>query len=146
MPRKTTTAKRFSEETIAEAERKRSQHRVVRRYLDALEQQSRNGHRADPAKLQEKIDQIDKDLIEASGVKRLQLTQRRLDLQLELTAATGDGMVDDFEELESAFIEVAAEWAERQGITYTAMRSIGIPARVLSAAEVPRTRLPNGLS
>jgi hypothetical protein len=59
-----------------------------------------------------------------------------LDLEQELARAEGDGA--DLEELEAAFIEVAAGYGERKGLTYEAWRSIGVAPRVLKAAGIGR--------
>ena len=49
---------------------------------------------------------------------RLHLAQERMNLEHELGAAGGN--VEDLEELEAAFIEVAAAYGERKGLTYEA--------------------------
>ena len=48
--------------------------------------------------------------------------------------------VEDLEAIESAFVEHAASYAGRKGISYTAWREQGVPAAVLSKAGIPRTR------
>jgi hypothetical protein len=70
-----------------------------------------------------------------SRVRELKYRQRVLELRAgaeDLRAvATGD-------DAESAFVEVAAAWAEANGITYEAFREMGVPARVLKAAGIAR--------
>lgn len=73
--------------------------------------------------------------LEEAGRKRAQhVTIRRY-----LTALDQRG--PGFADLEEAFIAVAADWAERKRISYAALREVGVPARVLREAGVPRTRL-----
>ncbi len=67
---------------------------------------------------------------------RLHLAQERMDLEQEL--GTAGGTDEDLEELEAAFIEVAAAYGERKGLTYEAWRSIGVAPRVLKAAGIGR--------
>ena len=59
-----------------------------------------------------------------------------MDLEQELAAADGDG--GELDEREASFIEVAAAYGERKGLTYEAWRSIGVAPRVLKAAGIGR--------
>jgi hypothetical protein len=79
---------------------------------------------------------IDEQLPDTDPLSRLHLTQERMVLEEELAAA--DGNADELEELEAAFIEVAAAYGERRGLTYEAWRSIGVAPRVLKAAGIGR--------
>ena len=71
----------------------------------------------------------------ADALKRLQLTQERLDLIDEL--ANMDRGVD-ISELEAEFTKVAKGYAERKGISYAAFRQTGVPAAVLKKAGISR--------
>ena len=115
----------------------REQGRVVRRYLEALEShRPKRGRRRTPENITKRLAAIDQQLAGADPLSRLHLTQERMDLEQELTAAGGDS--DEMEELEAAFIEVAAAYGERRGLTYDAWRSTGVPPRALKAAGIGR--------
>jgi hypothetical protein len=114
----------------------RRQNQAVRDYLNALTTAKPTGRRpsATPEQLQEQID------VEGDPVKRLELIQRRLDLENRLAGAQG---LPDLETLQEAFLAVAADYASRKGITYTAFRELGVPASALKQAGIPRTRRSN---
>ena len=42
--------------------------------------------------------------------------------------------------LETAFVDVAKSYSERQGIGYQSWREVGVPAAVLSRAGITRRR------
>jgi hypothetical protein len=116
----------------------REEGRKVRAYLEALAQEKQAGRRQDPDVLQLKInEQQQKVDAEPNAAKRLELIQRRLDLEEQLAAQ--DDQVD-LEQLEKDFIEAIPGYAERKGITYSALREAGVPASVLKQAGVKRTR------
>jgi ribosomal protein S21 len=134
--KKKTARRTMSDEhkqAIADARR---QNQVVRDYLNALTTTKPAGHRpsATPEQLQEQID------AESDPVKRLELIQRRLDLEDRLAAEQEQ---PDLDSLQDAFVAVAADYATRKGITYTAFRELGVPAPVLQQAGIPRTRRSN---
>ena len=60
----------------------------------------------------------------------------RLDLQaaLEATEATVD-----LEALEKEFVNAAATYSERKGISYSAWRELGVPGSVLERAGITRS-------
>ena len=72
----------------------------------------------------------------ADPLNRLHLVQERLDLERELASSGDNGA--DLEEREGAFVEVAAAYGERKGLTYEAWRSVGVAPRVLKAAGIGR--------
>jgi hypothetical protein len=120
-------------QAIADARR---QNQVVRDYLNALTTAKPAGRRpsATPEQLQEQID------AESDPVKRVELIQRRLDLEDRLAAKQAR---PDLDSLQDAFVAVAADYATHKGITYTAFRELGVPAPVLQQAGIPRTRRSN---
>jgi hypothetical protein len=117
-------------QAIADARR---QNQAVRDYLDALTTPKPAGRRptTTPEQLQEQID------AESDPTKRLELIQRRLDLEDRLAAEQD---LPDLETLEAEFVAVVADYASRKGITYTAFRELGVPASALKQAGIPRTR------
>jgi hypothetical protein len=131
--KKKTARRTMSDEhkqAIADARR---QNQAVREYLNALTTAKPAGRRpsTSPEQLQEQID------AEGDPVKRLELIQRRLDLEDRLA---GEQDLPDLETREAEFVAVAADYASRKGITYTAFRELGVPASVLKQAGIPRTR------
>jgi hypothetical protein len=56
-----------------------------------------------------------------------------LDLEARLEDASRE-IPDERAELEAGFIEHGYEWAERRKVSYAALRSVGVPARVLREA------------
>lgn len=116
----------------------RAQGRAVRAYLEALEADRRTGPRTDPEALQRKIDDVQTQVdSEPDPAKRLELVQKRIDLEQKLAQAEEAA---DIEQLETDFIDAAAPYSERKGISYTAWRELGVPAAVLKKAGVKRTR------
>jgi hypothetical protein len=131
--KKKTARRTMSDEhkqAIADARR---QNQAVRDYLNALTTAKPAGRRPSttPEQLQEQID------AEGDPVKRLELIQRRLDLEDRLASEQD---LPDLETLEAGFVAVAADYASRKGITYTAFRELGVPASALKQAGIPRTR------
>jgi hypothetical protein len=120
-------------QAIADARR---QNQAVRDYLNALTTAKPAGRRPSttPEQLQEQVD------AESDPVKRLELIQRRLDIEDRLASKQD---LPDLETLEAEFVAVAADYASRKGITYTAFRELGVPASALKQAGVPRTRRPS---
>ena len=115
---------------------------AVRRYLVALEKhQPRRGRPRTPKTLEDRLRKLDAEYEQADPLRRLHLEQRRLDVQRELDellASRGEAPA----ELEDDFAAVAAEYAQKHGITYMAWRRLGVPARVLRKAGVSRTSGP----
>ncbi len=131
----------MSEEHKAALAEGRRQGKAVRDYLAVIEQDRRRGPRLNKEQLEAKISEMQEQIDqEDDPVKRLDLVQRRLDYEDRLSEV-GDEV--DLEELESSFVEVAADYGQRKGITWTAWREIGVPAATLKAAGVPRTRRTN---
>ena len=115
----------------------REQGRVVRRYLEALvSHRPSRGRRPTPDSITKRVGAIDEQLPGSDPLSRLHLIQERMDLKQDLAAAYGNA--DKLEELEVAFIQVAAAYGERRGLTYEAWRSIGVAPRVVKAAGIGR--------
>ncbi len=129
----------MSDEHKAALAEGREQGRVVRRYLEALEShRPKRGRRRTPEGINNRLAAIDEQLAAADPLSRVHLAQERMDLEHELAAAGGDA--GEVEELEAGFIEVAAAYGERKGLTYEAWRSIGVEPRVLKAAGIGRSQ------
>ena len=114
----------------------RAEGRMVRAYLEALESSKpKRGRKRTKDSITRRLERLDDELEMADPLRRLQLTQERLDLQEELEQM--DNGVD-LAHLESEFARVAKGYAKRKGITYAAFRQIGVPAAVLKKAGISR--------
>lgn len=114
----------------------RNESRVVRAYLDALEaHKPKRGRKRTAESVQKRLDTIESELEEADALTRLTLVQERMDLTNEL-ASLQAGV--DLEMFEEGFVEVAASFSERRGISYAAWREIGIAPAVLRRAGISR--------
>ncbi len=140
MARKKAT-KKMSDEHKAALAKGRQQGRAVRDYLAALNEEKKPGRRVDPDTLAQKITHVQDQIArETDPAKRVEHIQKRLDLEAQQADASGQV---DAEALQQGFIEAAKEYSQRKGITYSAWREAGVPAAVLKAAGVPRTRRPS---
>ena len=93
----------------------RAEGRMVRAYLEALESsRPKRGRKRTKDSISRRLERIDVELEDADPLKRLQLTQERLDLSEEMEQM--DNGVD-LSRLESDFAKVAKGYAERKGIT-----------------------------
>jgi hypothetical protein len=114
----------------------RNEGRTVRRYLDALDaNRPKRGRKRTAESVQKRLRAIDHELASADKLNELKLTQERLNLlrELELLSAK-----EDMAGLENEFVKVAKSYSARQGISYGAWRSVGVPAAVLKRAGVGR--------
>ncbi|MCW2987693.1 MAG: hypothetical protein JWM24_631 [Solirubrobacterales bacterium] len=80
-------------------------------------------------------------MVVAEPLRRLQLAQGKIDLQDELE--TIDSVVD-ITELENEFIEVAAGYGDRKGISYAAWREVGIAGSTLPGRRDRPEQLEGG--
>lgn len=116
----------------------REEGRVVRHYLEALEQtKPRRGRKRTPQTIEKRLATIDVALTDADPLSRLQLTQEQLDLEAELFAFEE---TLDMPALEKDFVKVARAYGSRKGISYSTWRSVGVNAAVLQKAGIARTR------
>ena len=116
----------------------REEGRIVRHYLEALEQaKPRRGRKRTPQSIQKRLAAIEASLADAEALSRLQLVQEQMDLEVEL-AATGETV--DLPSFEKDFVKVARDYGARKGISYSAWRSVGVSAAVLQKAGIARSR------
>ena len=114
----------------------RNESRIVSRYLEALAAgKGKRGRKRTPESINMQITRIDKDLAEASPIRRLELVQRRFDL-----VAERDRLATrvDLEGLEKEFVKVAKSYAKRNAIGYSAFRELGVSAELLKRAGISR--------
>ena len=115
----------------------RAEGRVVKAYLDALQdQRPRRGRPRTADSIRARLSAIETELREAASLRRLQLLQERRDLEAELVSKAGAGA--DVATLEAEFAKVAKTYGERKGIAYATWREMGVPAEVLGRAGITR--------
>lgn len=114
--------------------------RVVRNYLEALrENKPKRGRKRTVESVQRRLDAITAELEHGvSAMEELRFIQERRDLNAELLTMN---VAFDMSTLEKEFIDVALSYSNRQGISYSTWREVGVPPAVLKAAGVARTAL-----
>ena len=117
----------------------RAQSRAVREYLDALESaRPKRGRRRTGETVERQLAETREELAKTAGATKLELIQRRRDLEVELaTMQAGRGGVD-LSALEKSFVQHGKAYAERKGISYAAFREFGVPSDVLKKAGIGR--------
>lgn len=135
MPKKTNGMSAKHKAALAKG---RAQSKAVRDYLEMLQQDGRRSSNLSPDQIEAKIHELSTRIEEESNpATRVELVQKRLDLEEQLKSA---GERPDSDAVEKAFVKAAKEYSERKGITYMAWREVGVPAATLREAGVPRTR------
>lgn len=128
--------KQMTDEHLAKLEHGRAEGRAVRIYLEALrETKPKRGRKRTPDSIAKQLADIEARLPDASAIEELKLVQDRRDLQAEL-ASMGDTV--DLTALEADFVEVAKAYGDRKGISYASWREVGVPAAVLTRANIAR--------
>lgn len=127
----------MSEEHKAALAEGRQQARAIKAYLKAIASRkpgrpmTKDGLQSRLARISQKLGETDNPLDE------IDLIQSRLDIERALAELED---ADDMADLEAGFVEHAASYSERKGISYTAWRQYGVPARVLRTAGIKETR------
>jgi phage-related protein len=134
-PSKTRVAKKpMTQAHKAKLAEGRTQSRTINAYLQALESnRPRRGRRVDTSP--QRLAQLDKEIEEAFGIRKLELVQQKIELE---SLASSDQGGSDLEELRKAFVRVAKSYGQRKGISYTAWRQVGVPAEALREAGIGR--------
>jgi hypothetical protein len=115
----------------------REQSRVVRDYLDALEaHKPKRGRKRTADNVKKNLAEVNQMLKTSGGSGRLELIQRRRDLEVELAGMQAGGV--DISALEKAFVKVGKSYAARKSISYAAFREFGVPADILKRAGISR--------
>lgn len=127
----------MSDEHKAALAKGRRESRLIKAYLNATRSR-RPGRPVTAESLRTRIESLDSRLAsETDALKIVDLHQERLDAEDALKTLDD---APDITQAEKDFIEVAASYSERKGISYTAWRQVGVPASVLKAAGIPRSR------
>ncbi len=115
----------------------RRESKAISNYLGAI-QSRKPGRKVTRESLETRLAGIDDRIAaEQNPLKRVELVQSKLDSQKALQLM---GESQDEGEVEQGFIENAAAYSDRKGITYGAWREAGVPAAILKKAGVARTR------
>jgi len=114
----------------------REESRAVRRYLEALEaNRPKRGRKGTTESIQTRPAAIEDALEDADNLTGLKLIQERMDLHSELAFMEAR---EDLSEVEAEFVQVAANYSDRRGISYAAWREIGVEPAVLKRAGISR--------
>jgi hypothetical protein len=115
----------------------RNESRIVRRYLEALAAtKPKRGRRRTTSSVEKRLAAVEEAIESADRITMLKLSQERLDLINELESmAVDDGM----KEIEEDFVAIAAQYGNRQGISYAAWREVGVQPDVLRRAAISRS-------
>jgi hypothetical protein len=115
----------------------REQGRAVRAYLEALDgHKPKRGRKRTPESVDKRLAAIAAQVKTADAMTRLLLLQEQKDLQHELASMETSF---DMSQVEAEFVEVAAEYSERKGISYSVWRDMGVAASVLREAGIGRS-------
>jgi len=116
----------------------RNESRVINRYLEAIVAgKGKRGRKRTPESISMQIVRLDKEILSASAVQQLELTQKRFDLVAERERLNARV---DLASVEKDFIKIAKSYAKRNGISYAAFREMGVSADVLKAAGISRAK------
>jgi len=123
----------------------RAEGRIVKAYLNALEESTKMTIRRRPMlEIQLDIDEVTRE-IEATTrsevIQKLMLIQKRIDLNQELDGVMNYMAFDDginLQAKEDAFVEVGKAYSDRKGLSRKAWRAVGVPAPVLNRAGINR--------
>ena len=111
--------------------------RVVRDYLEALRSNKpKRGRKRTPESITARLAAISDELLESDPIRELELTQERMDLEVELSSM---GTKVDITDTEAQFVKVASGYSARKGISYAAWRTVGVEPSVLKKAGISRS-------
>jgi uncharacterized protein YicC (UPF0701 family) len=116
--------------------RGRAEGRVVKEYLEALRaSKPKRGRKRTAESIKKRLEAIDSTIHTADPLNELKLVQQRRDLTQELEQMR---TTVDLGSIEKRFVEVAKGYSERQGISYSAWREVGVEPKVLKQAGINR--------
>ena len=116
----------------------RNESRVVAKYLEALAAgKGKRGRKRTPESISIQIARIDKEIVSAAPIRKLELTQKRYDLVGEHERLTSR---IDLTSVEKDFVKIAKSYSSRNGIGYSAFRELGVSADVLKRCGISRAR------
>ena len=115
--------------------------RIVSNYLKSL-QTSKGRTPKSPAQITAELNNVSSALQQnRSGVAKLKLIQKQLNLKSQLiTASKRANQTHNKQSLEKDFIRVAADYSKANGISNTAWRRMGVSGDILKAAGIVKAR------
>lgn len=119
--------------------RGREMSRAVDEYLTALHTPKPRGRQISREELEHRLAEREAEVASAKGVAKLRLVKEIEDLSRRLDEKSGPSQ-DDLDALEERFVDVAAEFSDVHGYTYSMWREVGVPAATLKKAGVSRSR------
>ena len=112
---------------------------AIREYLKALEQNApRRGRKRTPDGIRRQLASVAAEMEGATVTRQLDMVQQRIDQETELEALEQAGSID-LSALEANFVDHAAAYGGRRGISYAAWREVGVSAATLKAAGIRRS-------
>ena len=127
----------MSEEHKAALAQGRREARAIKAYLKALADK-RPGRPVTKESLSKRLETVERKIEVADNpLEIVDLIQSKLDIEQALAEFED---AEDMETLEAGFVETVASYSERKGVSYTAWREYGVPAKVLRAAGIKETR------
>lgn len=127
----------MTEEHKAALAQGRKESRAIKAYLEALEAR-KPGRPVSKESLSKRKEKVDQKLEESDNpLESVELIQSKLDIEKALSELEN---AVDMDTLEAGFIENAKSYSERKGVSYTAWREFGVPAKVLREAGIKETR------
>lgn len=127
----------MSEEHKEALARGRREARAIKAYLKALESR-RPGRPVSKESLQRRLEKVNQKLDSTDNpLESVDLIQSKLDIEKSMAEVEN---AQDMESLEKGFVDNAASYSERKGVSYTAWREFGVPAKVLREAGIKETR------
>ena len=131
--------KQMSEEHRQANKKARAENRAVSAYLQAIESiQPRPGRRPTKDSMQKQLDEIAATFDSATPLKRIQLIQRRMELEKALETIDDEMDITD---LQDEFVQMVGAYSKRKGISYAAWREMGVPVAVLKQGGITRTKV-----
>lgn len=127
----------MSDEHKAALAQGRREARAIKAYLQALESR-KPGRPVSKESLTRRLEKV-KEKLETTDnpLETVDLIQAKLNIGKALDQVES---AEDISLLEAGFVEHAASYSERKGVSYTAWREFGVPASVLRSAGIKETR------
>jgi hypothetical protein len=127
----------MSDEHKAALAQGRREARAIKAYLQALESR-KPGRPVSKESLTRRLEKV-KEKLETTDnpLETVDLIQEKLNIGKALDQVES---AEDMSLLEAGFVEHAASYSERKGVSYTAWREFGVPASVLRSAGIKETR------
>jgi hypothetical protein len=116
----------------------RRESRAIKAYLAAVSAPKRRGRPVTKETMQSRLNDLDEKIAASTDpLAKVGLIQRRMDTATDLAEIDDP---TDIAGLEAGFVDHAAAYSQRKGISYGAWRESGVPAAVLKRAGIKRTR------